>query len=354
MTPAEIRKHYRSLDLVIIGYTLFAEGGDWRSIYLYYRDAQQRGQRVKLIDGKRSDGTKQLLAAGFLAPRILVNGLNSLLSWPCLCLCLLRKDVYVYLHGTQYIFEEVNRRFPLRARLIAVILRRNPLLCVSQQAEKLYRERFGSTRTQVVYECIRVGSFEAFKPGFIQVLMAGTMDQRKGVSLFSKAADLAESQFPDWQFHWCGGSSADSQLYRSNRVVWHGWQPVLQPFLERSQILFLSSSDDPCPLVALEALACGKKCVVYRRTGIAELIEGIPGCAVYEDYTPEAALAALAKAAGVPLDQERVRDTVLGRIAHGDFAANLETALGVKPLRPSQSASAPGLESRAGKRMDCL
>ena len=329
MIFAAISNRYRSLDLVIIGHTLFSEGGDWRSIYLYYRDAQRRGRKVHLVDGRRADGFKQLLAAGCFAPRIIVNSLGSLFRWPCLIMCLLRKDVQIYLHETGYYLDRTAREYPVRTRLMAIVLRRNPVLCVSQQAEKLYRERFGSTRTQVIYECTRVSNFDSFKKGCIHILMAGTMDQRKGVSLFSQVAELAASRFPDWQFHWCGGSSADGQLCQSSKVRWHGWQPVLQPFIEQSQILFLSSSDDPCPLVALEALACGKKCVVFRGTGIAELIEGIPGCAIYEDYTPAAALAALEKAAGTPLDQALVRDAVLGRTGHANFAANLEAALGL-------------------------
>jgi glycosyltransferase involved in cell wall biosynthesis len=245
MTLAEIRNHYGSLDLVVIGYTLFTEGGDWRSIYLYFRDAQQRGQRVKMIDGKRSDGTKQLMAAGLLAPRVLVNGLNSLLHWPCLWLCLLRSDVYVYLHETAYALDQMERRHPIRSRLIRRVLRKNPLLCVSRQAEQLYEERFRNRRTQVVYECTRLAQLDAFAGDKLHILMTGTLDERKGVKLFSEVAELAAARFPQAQFHWCGASASETPLFRSTRVCWHGWQPTVQPFLERSEIFFLSSVDDP-------------------------------------------------------------------------------------------------------------
>jgi len=325
-----IRGRYRSLDLVIVGYSLFSEGGDWRSIYLYFRDAQQKGRGIHLVDGRRPDGRKQLLAAAAFAPRIVVNALASLMRWPCLLLCLFRRDVFIYLHDTEYMLDRCHRSHPLRYRLIRRVLRRNPVLCVSRQAENLYRERYGSTRTHVVYECTRVTTLDAFTPGRLHILMAGSMDQRKGVPLFSQVAELAATRFPGWRFHWCGGSGSTADLHRSGRVSWHGWQPALHPFMERADIFFLSSLDDPCPLVALEALAAGKKCVVFRQTGVAELVEGLAGCAVYEDYSAQAALAAIREAASAPLDLERLREAVLEKTGDRQFASNLESAIGLE------------------------
>jgi len=66
--------------------------------------------------------------------------------------------------------------------------------------------------------------------------------------------------------------------------------------VNQAQIFFLSSIDDPCPLSAIEAMQSGKQCVAYKATGTAELIEGVPGCVTFDEYSPEAALAAIARA----------------------------------------------------------
>jgi glycosyltransferase involved in cell wall biosynthesis len=325
-----IFRRYRSLDLVIVGYSLFSEGGDWRSIYLYFRDAQQRGREVHLVDGRRPDGRKQLLAAAAFAPRIVVNALASLTRWPCLLVCLLRKDVFIYLHDTEYMLDNYRRSNPLRYRLIRRVLGRNPVLCVSRQAEALYRTRFGSSRTHVMYENVRVPDTASFPPDRCHVVMIGSMDERKGVDLFSRVADLAAERFRNWQFHWLGGRGARGSLYLSPRVLWHGWQPTAQTLLAAADVFFLSSIDDPCSLAALEALAMGKRCVVYQHTGIVELVQGIQGCAVYREYSPEAALEALNKALECQLDLDAVRMRVLGNTGDQAFAARLETVLGLK------------------------
>jgi glycosyltransferase involved in cell wall biosynthesis len=320
---------YRSLDLVIVGYSLYSEGGDWRSIHLYFRDAQQKGRRVHLVDGRRGDGLRQLLAAGAFAPRIIVNALASLEHWPCALLCLLRRDTFIYLHETEHALDQFQRQHPLHYRLLARVLRNNPLLCVSRQAEALYQQRFGSTRTHVVYENVRAPEAAIFAPGRRQVVMVGSMDARKGVDLFSRVADLAAGKFPEWQFHWIGGG-AHGPLYLSEHVRWHGWQPAASAFLAQADAFFLSSVDDPCPLAALEALALGKRCVAYGHTGIAELVQGIAGCEVYQAYSPEAALAALNRAFQCEVDLEAIRARVLSNTSGQAFAARFEDVLGLK------------------------
>jgi glycosyltransferase involved in cell wall biosynthesis len=302
-----IRRYYNSLKLVVMGSDFFSQGGAWRSIYLYTRYEEARGEAMHLLDLRGPRNLRQFVAAALFAPRILVNGLGSFAMVRVLLLCLIRRDVIVYLHETAYFLDRFAQLSPLRHGLLARILKRNPILCVSQQAAALYRARYGAVRTHVVYECPGGEEPPVFEAGRTHLVMVGSMDERKGIELFSKVADLAATNCPDWQFHWVGGMATRSKLYQSNTVKWHGWQWHPRDFIRQANLFFLSSLDDPCPLGALEALALGKRCVAYSKTGTAELIEGIDGCAVFNDYTPDSALVALEKAMKIPLDPVRLR-----------------------------------------------
>jgi len=286
-------QRYRNSRVTILASSLFSEGGDWRSIYFFAKHLESQGEAVAMvhIGGKR--GFRQMLAAAVSAPRLLVNGLGTLARWPVLLICLWRKDVRIYLHETGYALDQFQSHSPLRYRLLVKILRRNPVLCVSKQAEAHYRERFGSTRTHVVYECPGDIEPSLLDPDKTHIVMVGSINERKGVELFSRVADLSAETHPGWQFHWIGSKATMDNLYQSPKVTWHGWQWNPQDIVRQCDVFFLSSIDDPCPLAALEALHMGKRCVAYTNTGTAELILGVPGCAVFDDYAVEAASLAL-------------------------------------------------------------
>ena len=287
---------YKNAELAIIASSLFTEGGDWRSIYIYARKAEADGRRVVLVKPRGKRGFRQTLAAWAFAPRVIVNALASFDSWVVFAMCLSRPDVIVYLHETEHALDGYKRECPLRFRLLRRILARNPILCVSEKAAALYRERFGSRETHVVYECAGNDADLNLDPAKVHIVNVGSLNERKGVELFSQVADLAQERHPEWQFHWVGGLASTNTLYRSPAVKWHGfmWQPG--KLVKQCKVFFLSSVDDPCPLSALEALGEDVGCVAYKKTGTAELIEHLPGCAVYREYTPEAALSALESA----------------------------------------------------------
>jgi glycosyltransferase involved in cell wall biosynthesis len=279
-----------------VGTTFFTEGGDWRSIYLYARKAEADGKRVVLVNPSGKRGLRQTLATWAFAPRVIVNSLNSLESLGVVAMCLARTDVRIYLHETEYALDSYRHSHPLRYRLLVKILSSNPILCVSKKAEHLYRERFGAKSTSVVYECPGDDASIKIESDLVHIVNVGSLNERKGVGLFSKVADLAKAKHPDWRFHWVGGVATMGELYRSPNVTWHGfmWHP--NELVKQCRLFFLSSVDDPCPLSAIEALQAGVGCVAYEKTGTAELIDGFSGCAVFRDYTPQDALAALERA----------------------------------------------------------
>lgn len=284
---------YSSRKLVLIGYDFHSEGGAWRSIYRYFRHAEALGQTVMLIDRLKQGTFRQLLAALLFSPRILFNGLGTFHRWEGIISCLLRKDILIYLHDTAYMIEAFSGQHPLKYRLFGHILRRNTILCVSAQMQEYYRKEFGVSRSQVVREAVALPTSPTFEQGFRHIVMVGSIDERKGTKLFSEVADQAAHQGLPWKFHWVGALASQSMGHLSKRIHWWGWQDIPSAFIREADLFFLSSMDDPLPLACLEAMALGKRCVVYRKTGIAEMLAGIRGCAVYEEHTVVAAMAAL-------------------------------------------------------------
>jgi glycosyltransferase involved in cell wall biosynthesis len=317
---------YKEAEIVVVGTSFQSEGGDWRSIYLYARSAAAGGGRVIVVNPREKRGWRQTLAVLFFSPRVIVNALASFQSWLVVLMCLLRKDVRLYLHETEYSLDAYRRSNPIRYRIVAFILGRNPILCVSRSAEGLYRKRFGAKETAVVYEC--PGDFDSTEldPNRVHIVNVASFEKRKGAKLFSKVADLAKERHPDWQFHWVGGSPESEEKPLSAAVEWHGfmWQP--SEIVKRCRLFFLSSVDDPCPLSALEALRVGIGCVVYAKTGTAELVESLPGCAVFPDYTAHSALAAIEEAlASSPAEAAEIQRAI-GPTSLGNFGRSIESS----------------------------
>lgn len=303
-------KKYRNFKLVVLGSTFHSEGGDWRSIFFHARRLETKGDPVMMIRVGGRRGFRQTIASLVYSPKVIVNGLGTLSHWTILLGCLFRNGVAVYLHETGYMLDQMERTMPLRFQLIRRVLGRNHLLCVSKQSEKLYQERFGAVHTSVVYECPGDQEVSSLDSRFTHIVMTGSINERKGVELFSKVADIASEKKPDWRFHWVGGLATQNKIYRSDRVEWHGWKWSPREWVQQGDVFFLSSLDDPCPLSALEAMGHGLRMVSFRGTGIAELIENLPGCRVFEEYRAEGAFKAIEATLAEKSDQEKIMDRV--------------------------------------------
>ncbi len=321
--------YYRSRTQVLVGYDFHSEGGAWRSIYRYFRRAEGLGQPVMLIDRCKQGTFRQLAAAVLLSPRLLFNGLGAFYRWEGVCACLLRPDCLIYLHDTAYMLKGFARQHPLKFRLFRIILRRNPILCVSEQMENYYRKEWGTKRTHVVREAIELPAKPDFEPGYRHIVMVGTMDERKGVKLFSAVAEQAEREQLPWKFHWIGSLASQSLEPPSQAVHWWGWQDGPGEFIGKADLFFLSSVDDPLPLACLEAMALGKRCVAYKNTGIAEMIGGIQGCAVYEDYSMAAAFAAVKAALGVEADSKTLARLTREKASVASLADKIQQIAGI-------------------------
>ena len=192
----------------------------------------------------------------------------------------------------------------------------------------------------------------------LRILMAGTLQPRKGTTLFSHVADMAANAGLPWKFSWAG-MKVSEDVYMSDHVAWLGNLDSEEMFTQLTQcdIFFLSSEDDPFPLCVLEALQARKRVVVYNQTGVSELFDGsneAPGV-VFDTFTPEAAMIALRKAAFFDTDPaafDKINDSlsvtafvsrlneVIGDICQKQTEADLYPAALPEPVLPDP-AQAP-------------
>ena len=91
-------------------------------------------------------------------------------------------------------------------------------------------------------------------------------------------------------------------------------------------VFFLSSVDDPQPLACLEALALGKRAVVYSGTGSSEVLAGLAGCRVFSNYSAEEALMKLEEALSEEMDVSAARNHILEFAGVEAFQGRLESA----------------------------
>lgn len=323
---------YRSLKLVIVLYQANNQGGAWRSIMTYFRNAEMNGESVKLIDRSNRRTFRQVAAAAAAAPRLLINGLGSFQRWEAILIGLLRRDAFVYLHETAYMLDRFQQEFPFRYRFLRRILMRNPILAVSEQAAALYRDRFGSKNVSIIYECLPSQPVITAKGEKTRICMVGTIDERKGASFFSRLADLAAERGLPWEFHWIGSKGSREPCYLSTNVTWWGWMDNPREFVKTSDLFFLASVDDPFPLACLEALQDQVRSVAYAGTGVSEILIKIPGCGIFPDYREEDALAAIQSSLATSLDTAALQTLMKDLIEVSAFQKRMDLLLS-RPLQ---------------------
>lgn len=262
----------------------------------------------------------------------------------------------IYLHETEWAFEKSAQEHPERFKEFVRALPEFNVLCVSRRQQRWLREEFGVTRSVVVNEVSTLP--EPAPPGSLkekldpdsplQIVMAGTIQPRKGPDLFSRVADMVAEVGLPWRFRWAGKPVGRDPVYQSSNVEWVGNLDgaAMFDFVTGADIFFLSSVDDPFPLCVLEALQANKRAVVYRKTGVSEIFEGegAPAGVVFDEYAPEAAFAALRKAAATRCSAE-----TFGRIQRSlsvpAFVSRMNSAI-AEFYEPPQTRIAPPASAR--------
>ncbi|MEO3750367.1 glycosyltransferase family 4 protein [Streptomyces sp. B6B3] len=262
------------------------------------------------------------------------------------------RPVHLYAHETEYVLGYEAQRCPERHRALLRLLPRMRVLCVSRAQADMFRQ-LGVPDPIVVYNTVpRDGHRRPARrrPGVDRprVVMVGTVQDRKGVDLFSRVAELAHARGLPWRFAWIGRRTprvAEGSL-QSDRVAWLGAlsRDRVREELAASDAFFLSSVDDPMPLSVVEAVQHRLRVVAYRRVGSHEVLDGVRGYRAFAEYEPAAALAALRDA----LDEE-VSPAAYREVAElfdaPAFAARMSAALGLG-LTPGVA----GLDEPAARR----
>lgn len=214
---------------------------------------------------------------------VILNGLGLVLNLGLRELNALRKvshsgiPVAWYVHESWSIVGRIFRQRPLRLLFVLFSQNRFLFMAVSSEHQGELR-KIGIQKPFLVPEA-RIPTDPREKnhsQATPVVLMVGSKQQRKGVSLFSQVADIARREGRGWKFVWvgpptklCGG------CYFSDNVEWRTAESEdeLSKTYRSASVFLLSSRDDASPHVVLEAVEAGLPIVLFKGVGNAGLID---------------------------------------------------------------------------------
>ncbi|GGL76096.1 hypothetical protein GCM10010129_19690 [Streptomyces fumigatiscleroticus] len=245
------------------------------------------------------------------------------------------KSVALYAHETEYVMNFEGGQHTLRHQEMLALLPKLKVLCVSTAQADMFRQ-LGVGDPVVVYNTVPRDTHRARArrtPGERpRIVMVGSMQDRKGLDLFSRVAELAYAQGLPWRFAWIGHKTwrIGASTLLSDRVEWMGAlsRDRVREELAASDVFFLSSVDDPMPLSVVEAVQQRLRTVTYHRVGSREVLEGVPGYRSFAEYTPEAALDALRGVLDDEISEADYQD-VEELFDIPAFTARMTTALGL-------------------------
>lgn len=219
---------------------------------------------------------------------VLINGLQQICNVIHLADAVKRRTrgrpVYGYLHETRWILDRLPEDQKKRIRALLPCL--DLLLCCDRQIDDF--ASYGSPRSQTVIHNPTLRCSPPTPPQRSirrtgQILMSGTIKERKGIAFYNTCADSLSSE--GLEFHWAG-QRREQMIAPSGKVVHHGHlqQKPLQRLMRQSDVFFLSSLEDTFPLAAVEAYLSGCKLLLPRSTGLVDVMEGRQGVLIYEEH----------------------------------------------------------------------
>jgi hypothetical protein len=328
---------YKYADIVFISdYYRLRNVGSEKPIHNYINYAKKNGLQIEII--YCMDGYKaiiKLLLATLFSKNVIVNGVRPYQNYRTLIFGLIKRPYY-YFHETKYVFDKILKQYPLRTKILHYIMKKSFALCTSKAQLEYFKKEFFIKQAIVIYNnnYIKKGKKkqDIFDNNKINIVMAGTIQNRKGATFFSKLADFVKNKNNDFQFHWIGKKALNEQVYQSENVIWHGFKKDYLDYLASADVFFLASIDDPMPLTAFDALNNNLKCIVYKNVGTAELINDIQGCAIYNNYTIESAYTAIFSVLNQKLDKTKVKNIIDNFTSVESFANRLESFLNIKNI----------------------
>ncbi|MEK6480082.1 glycosyltransferase family 4 protein [Catalinimonas sp. 4WD22] len=318
-----IIQRYQKAKVIFIAYHFYPKGGSTVSANHYHQYWTGRGEVVEKISKDSRFGFIRILIAFFFGKKVIMNGLYCFYFWDLILFTCFRKDTVIYLQEAEDAIKHFQANAPYKYKIVKKLLRRNRVACISALQENYLKQHLGAERTQLVYNTLPFIKQITPDSSFVKILMAGYLMSRKGVSFYSELADYAKKKNEAWKFYWLGNGNPKG-LYLSENVEWLGYQSNPHFYFDKIDVFFLSSIDEPLGLVCAEALMHHKKCVVYKNSGFAELIENIEGCAIYDQYKIEDAYQALQKAIHQPLDTEKTDAVLNSKLSVEKFSENFD------------------------------
>ncbi|MFG2885995.1 glycosyltransferase family 4 protein [Streptomyces sp. NPDC048297] len=179
-----------------------------------------------------------------------------------------------------------SAKHALRHAEMLKVLPKIKVLCVSTARADMFRQ-LGVSDPVVVYNTVPLDTHRARArqtPGERpRIVMVGSMQDRKGLDLFSRVAELAYARGLPWRFAWIGHKTwrIGASTLLSDRVEWMGAlsRDRVREELAASDVFFPSSVDDPMPLSVVEAVQQRLRTVTYHRVGSREVSRACPGTA---------------------------------------------------------------------------
>ncbi|MDW6018308.1 glycosyltransferase [Vibrio plantisponsor] len=215
------------------------------------------------------------------------------------------RKVFLYCHETEFVFDfEKNNNKAFSGRL-EKIKNKVTWLCVSEQQKQYLSNSFGVKNAQVIYETIPNYYDDLFKfssaldgdshyidfPKNVKnkkIVMIGSAQPRKGLRLYDEIASLSKEWQLPYDFYWIGGKTKASKHLDLDKMNFH-WLGELDSnttlkILNKSDMLFVSSIDDPMTLTVIEAVKLKKKVMFYKTVGWNSVFKGYKTVKVFYEY----------------------------------------------------------------------
>jgi len=256
------------------------------------------------------------------------------------------RRITLYLHNDISLFPSYRSR---RARQ-AVFDALDAVICVSRYIARQALQGLVAAAADKVHVVLNGVHTELYVPGEKRkvIVFGGRLTPEKGAHVLLDALAPMMEAYPDWSVSIVGGVqfSHSQQLTDYERRIAEqvdriGGQAVMTGYVPRSELRALMAEaeivvipsiwDDPCPLMAVEAMASGCCVVGTPRGGLPEIL-GDAGVAVQED-DPQALGAVLERLMEGPDErrslQEQARKRAVAEFDSHDAADRLDKVRGI-------------------------
>jgi len=265
---------------------------------------------------------------------IIINGLQQICNVVHLAKSVQRYckqgRIYGYLHETRWILDRLPDDQKQRVRSTIPYL--DLLLCCQRQCADFAPYGTPKSHTILHNPTLPATSSRLSRRNSGQILMSGSVKERKGVGLFNACAERLTPE--GFRFHWAG-QIRDTATPLNAVVTHHGHLSShdLQRVLRNTEIFFLSSIEDTFPLAAIEAYLHGCKVLLPRSTGLVDVLEGRSGVLIYDDHQVDTVVPLLQQLKDQPAPEAKDRQVISQRLGLEAFLDRCHRAIQPMPAR---------------------